>query len=314
MNSISVIVPCFNEESVIEETNKRLVSVLSQIQDFTYEIIYVNDGSKDNTLSIIKTLASQNHCVKVLSFSRNFGHQSAVTAGLENASGDCTVIIDADLQDPPEVIVQMIDLWKNGYEVVYAVRKERKGETFFKLITAKAFYRTLRYLSDVQIPLDTGDFRLMDKKVVIALNSLKEKNRFIRGLVAWLGFKQIGLEYEREARYSGSTKYTFKKMIRFAIDGLLSFSHKPLRIALNLGFISTFLAFSVLGYVLVASYLEPSSVIRGWTSLFVGILFLGGVQLICIGILGEYLARIYDEVKNRPTYIVSEKVNLNKHE
>jgi polyisoprenyl-phosphate glycosyltransferase len=313
MKRISVVVPCFNEEEVIEETHKRLSGVLNNLTNFQCEIIYINDGSSDSTLQKLEALSKQEPNTKVLSFSRNFGHQNAVSAGLEYSSGDCTVIIDADLQDPPELIKDMVTLWEQGYEVVYAVRKYRKGETFFKLLTAKLFYRTLQYLAEVSIPLDTGDFRLIDKKVCLVLSSIKEKNKFIRGLVAWIGFKQTGIEYEREPRFKGETKYTLKKMIKFASDGILSFSKKPLKLALGLGFITTLLSFLVGVYVLYGYFVSPDSLVKGWVSTFLAILFLGGVQLICIGILGEYIARIYDEVKNRPNYIIDKKINLREN-
>lgn len=309
---ISVVVPCFNEEEVISDTNQRLTETLQKITNYNYEIIYVDDGSKDNTLSILQKISLDFPNIKVISFSRNFGHQNAVSAGIHYSNGDCTVLIDADLQDPPEFIEEMLSYWENGYDVVYAVRQSREGETFFKLITAKLFYRFLRYLSEVNIPLDTGDFRLMDKKVTTVMSSLKEKNKFIRGLVAWVGFKQIGIPYQRSPRFKGETKYHLRKMVRFAMDGLLSFSQKPLRLALSLGFSTTAISFLLALYIIIASFLRPETIIKGWASTLVVILFLGGVQLVCIGILGEYIARIYDEVKDRPNFIVKKEININK--
>lgn len=307
---ISVIVPMYYEEEVAYECYNRLYSVLSNIEGYKYEILFVNDGSTDKTLSILKEIADRDTNVKVLSFSRNFGHQVAVSCGIDHAKGDAVVIIDADLQDPPELIPDMIKLWEQGYEVIYGKRKKRKGETKFKLFTAKIFYQVLDHLSDVHIPRDTGDFRLIDKKVVNVLKSLTEHNRFLRGLVAWTGFKQIPIEYERDERFAGETKYPLKKMIKFAADGIISFSSKPLRLIMGLGIISVVLALLIMLYAILSYILPSIETVSGWTSIMVTVTFLGGIQLISIGILGEYIARIYDENKNRPLYILSEKINL----
>lgn len=314
MKRISVIVPCFNEEPVVEDTNERLVQVLSSIQGFEYEIIYVNDGSRDYTLNVLKELCRKNPKIKVVSFSRNFGHENATFAGLNEASGDCTVIIDADLQDPPELIPEMIKLWESGYEVVYAVRKIRKGETLIKKFTAKFFYRFLRMLSDTEIPLDTGDYRLIDKKVRIALASLKERNLFIRGLVSWVGFKQIGLEYHRNPRLKGETKYNLFKLTKLAIDSILAFSNRPLQLSLSFGFLFILVSLGGIVYIIIGKIKNPEIIVEGWASMMITILLLGGVQLLSIGILGEYIARIYSEVKGRPNYIIESKVNSEKDE
>ncbi|MCR4440784.1 MAG: glycosyltransferase family 2 protein [Peptococcaceae bacterium] len=298
----TVIVPVYNEEAVVNETYRRLTLVMESIGD-TYELLFVNDGSSDQTASLIREFAQQDDRVRLLDFSRNFGHQMAITAGMDYARGDAVVIIDADLQDPPEVIPRMIEKWQAGYDVVYARRVKRNGETLFKKWTAAVFYRTLRALAEVDIPLDTGDFRLIDRKVCEAMKSIREKNRFVRGLVSWVGFSQTAVEYVREERFAGETKYPLKKMLRFAADGIASFSHKPLKLAMHLG-----LAISFAGFVcLVASValaLFKGDPAAGWAVLFAGLFLLDGVILIALGIMGEYVGRIYDEVKNRPLYLL----------
>jgi len=298
----TVIVPVYNEEAVVNETYRRLTLVMESIGD-TYELLFVNDGSSDQTASLIREFAQQDDRVRLLDFSRNFGHQMAITAGMDYARGDAVVIIDADLQDPPEVIPLMIEKWQAGYDVVYAKRVKRNGETLFKKWTAAVFYRALRALAEVDIPLDTGDFRLIDRKVCEAMKSIREKNRFVRGLVSWVGFSQIAVEYVREERFAGETKYPLKKMLRFAADGIASFSYKPLKLAMHLG-----LAFSFAGSVcLVASValaLFKGDPAAGWAVLFAGLFLLDGVILIAVGIMGEYVGRIYDEVKNRPLYLL----------
>ncbi len=309
---ISIIIPMYFEEKIVEACYSRLTQVMDREENYDYELIFVNDGSKDQTLPLLLEKAEQNKKVKVISFSRNFGHQAAVSCGIDYASGDALVIIDADLQDPPELIPKMLELWGEGNEVVYGKRKRRKGETWFKLITAKLFYRLLGWLTDVTIPVDTGDFRLIDRKVANVIKSLPEHNRFLRGLVAWVGFKQIPLEYEREARLAGETKYPLKKMIHFALDGIFSFSSKPLRLIINLGIFSVVVSLGVLIYSLVAYLSTGIFTVRGWTSLMVVITFLGGVQLVSIGILGEYIGRMYDESKGRPLYIVDTTCNVDK--
>jgi glycosyltransferase involved in cell wall biosynthesis len=306
---LSIIVPLYNEELVIREMYRRLSDVLETNQ-LDYEIVLINDGSRDETLSIAKQLCETNKRIKLVSFSRNFGHQIAITAGMDIVSGQIAVIIDADLQDPPEIILQMIEKWREGYEVVYGVRKQRKGESFFKLATAALFYRTLRRMTPLQIPVDTGDFRLMDRKVVEQLKTMRERSRFVRGMVSWVGFKQGKVEYIRDTRAAGETKYPFTKMLKFAIDGILSFSQIPLRLSSGFGFLCSVISFVMLIYGVAAKYLHPETIIPGWTSIFVASLFLGGVQLISIGILGEYLARIHEEIKGRPLYIIDEQINF----
>ena len=303
---LSVVVPCYNEESVIESTHSRLNAVLGELPELDSEIVYVDDGSSDRTLDVLRKLPQGAIAVRVLRLSRNFGHQVAVTAGLEHAAGDAVVIIDADLQDPPEVIAEMVDRWHEGYQVVYGARVEREGETAFKVVTAKLFYRAMNRLSETKIPLDVGDFRLMDRVVVDALLSMPERDRFLRGMVTWLGFKQTAIFYSRSARPAGSSKYPFWKMMRFAADGVISFSFTPLRLAVFTGFAAIGVAIAGMIWALTVRLLGHNWV-RGWASLFVAILFMGGVQLISLGIIGEYIGRIYGEVKNRPLYFVQER-------
>lgn len=307
---ISLVVPMYFEEEVVQECYNRLTKVMMQIKEYDYELLFVNDGSTDNTLNILEEIAQRDARVKVLSFARNFGHQVAVSCGIDYAQGEALVIIDADLQDPPELIPDMIKLWEQGYEVVYGKRRKRNGETWFKLTTAKAFYKVLDNLSDVHIPRDTGDFRLIDKKVANVLRGLSEHNRFLRGLVAWSGFRQIPLEYERDERFAGETKYPLKKMIKFALDGIISFSAKPLKLIMGCGIISVFIAMVVMIYSLASFIFNSIPTVPGWTSIMVTVTFLGGVQLMSIGVLGEYIARMYDESKNRPLYILDKKVNI----
>jgi len=306
---LSVIVPLYNEELVIDEMYNRLTQVLEGNQ-LDYEIVMVNDGSKDQTLFLAQEIATRDKRAKLISFSRNFGHQIAVTAGMDRASGQVVVIIDADLQDPPEVILEMIAKWKEGFHVVYGVRKKRKGESFFKLTSAALFYRLLRKMTSVNIPVDTGDFRLMDRKVVDNMKLMRERSRFVRGMVSWVGFKQDKVEYVRESRFAGETKYPFKKMLKFALDGMLSFSQLPLKLASAFGFICAILSFVFFIYGFTIRIFFPELVIPGWTSIFVASLFVGGVQLMCVGILGEYVGRIYEELKGRPLYIIEEERNF----
>lgn len=307
---LSVIIPCFNEEEVINETYRRLKNIVDE-NNYKYEFIFINDGSSDNTLKILKKFADADKNTKVLSFSRNFGHQCAVTAGLNQCLGDIAIIIDADLQDPPELFPEMIKLYNQGFDVVYGVRKERKGENIFKKITAKVFYRLLNKLSDVKLPLDTGDFRLISSKVIKEYKNLPEKNKYIRGLISWLGFKQIPIYYDRDARFAGVTKYPLKKMIKFASTGLLYFSKKPLKLALNLGFFSIMISFILIFYAFFSKFFLSNETVPGWSSTLIIILFLGGIQLFTIGIMGEYIGNIFDELKGRPEYIIEEKVNFN---
>ncbi len=304
MSLISVVVPLYNEEGNVAELMRRITAIMQRVcRTDAYEIVAVNDGSRDGTLLALRRARAFEPHLVVVDLSRNFGHQIAATAGLDTARGDAVVLMDGDLQDPPELIEAFLEKWRDGYDVVYATRKTRKGESFFKLQTAKLFYRTIRRLTNVSIPVDTGDFRLMSRRVVDALGQTREKHRFLRGLVSWVGFKQTGVQYERDARTSGETKYPFSKMLKFAIDGITSFSEIPLRLATYLGFVVSIVAFCYVAVVLVLKLLglnEP-----GYTSMMSVILFLGGVQLVTIGIAGEYLGRIYDQVKARPLYLLS---------
>ena len=310
MKKISLIVPMYNEQEVATICYDRLTQVLVKMDEYNYEIMFVNDGSKDKTLEILEALAKKDKNVKVISFSRNFGHQAAVTAGIRNISGDVAVIIDADMQDPPEVIPDMIDLWKKGNDVVYAVRKSRRGETKLKLLTAKAFYRLLNKLSDVKIPIDTGDFRLIDRKVINVLASLPEHNKFLRGLGSWVGFKQIPYEYERHERVAGKTKYPLKKMLKLALDGIINFSSKPLKIIGGLGLICIVISVLILFYALFSYVFNWNQLTPGWTSIMVTITFMSGMQFLTIWMLSEYISRIYDEVRKRPEYIIEKTKNL----
>ena len=309
---ISVVIPMYYEEEVAQECYERMKEVLIKIPNYDYELIFVNDGSQDNTLSILEQIAAKDTKVKVLSFARNFGHQCAVTAGLKEVTGDVVVIIDADLQDPPELIPEMLKKWEEGNEVVYGKRKTRDGESKFKLMTAKMFYKTLNAFSDVDIPKDTGDFRLVDRKIVDQMNQLPEHNKFLRGLWSWLGYKQYAFEYERTERFAGKTKYPLKKMLKLASDGIISFSSKPLKLVGVLGIISIFLSFIVLIYSILAFIFKFGNLTSGWTSIMVAITFFAGVQLLSLWIMSEYIGRIYDETKQRPQYIIDKKININK--
>ena len=298
---LSVIIPIYNEEMNLVPMNSRVISALSPLQ-LQYEIIYVNDGSKDRSLPIILGLSEENSSVKYIDFSRNFGHQIAISAGLEHAKGERIVIMDGDGQDPPELIQDLINKAKEGYEVVYAKRKKRKGESFLKKLTAKLFYRFLANITQIEIPLDTGDFRLIHQKVQKVLLKMPEQHKYLRGQIAWIGFNSTFVEYDREERMGGNTKFTYSKMMRFATDGISGFSNWPLKVATMLGFAVSGIAFILILYSLYQKFFGYTEV--GWTSLHISVLFLGGVQLLGIGILGEYLGRVSENVKNRPTYIV----------
>ncbi len=302
---LSVIVPCFNEEEGIAECHSRLSAVLLASQE-SYEIVYVDDGSKDRTATLLRTIQAGDPHVVVLCLSRNFGHQTAVTAGLEAVTGQATIIIDADLQDPPELIPKMISLWQNGAEVVYGIRDSREGETPFKLWTARLFYFVINRLSDIEIPLDTGDFRLIDRCVVDAFRRMPERQRLLRGMSSWIGYTQIGLHYDRAPRHAGITKYPLRKMLSLAIDGIVSFSTVPLRIVTLIGFCSALIAFAGIVYSFIVRVFTHEWV-RGWALSFIGMLFMSGVQLLCLGILGEYIGRIYTESKQRPLYFLRGK-------
>jgi len=301
-----VVVPAFNEESNVESMHRRLSEALEGVVD-EFEVIFVDDGSSDGTWGIVNDLAARDPRVCGIRFARNFGHQAALTAGVDAANGRAVVIIDGDLQDPPEVIPEMVARWREGAEVVYGQREEREGETWFKLTTAALFYRILRGITNVEIPVDTGDFRLMGPRAVEAFRSLPERNRFIRGLVSWIGFEQVAVRYKRQARLQGDTKFPVRKMLRFALDGITSFSFLPLRLATWTGFAVSMLAFFYIAVVIVLKAAGISW--SGYSSLMASILFLGGVQLVMIGIMGEYLGRIFDEVKRRPLYLVGERTD-----
>ena len=299
----SVVAPIYNEIEIIDEFCKRVTDVIDSTGE-TWELVLVDDGSTDGSTERILELASVNEHIRPVIFARNFGHQIAVTAGLDYTRGDAVTIIDADLQDPPEVILDLIEKWKEGYEVVYAVRAEREGESWFKLWTASIFYRIIYRITDVDIPLDTGDFRLLDRKVVDVMNAMREKHRFLRGMSAWVGYKQIGVEYKRAARIAGETKYPFKKMLQLALNAVTSFSYFPLQVASYFGFASAGLAIIAIPVVAILR-MTGSHFFEGQTTTLISVLFLGGVQLISLGILGEYIGRLYDEAKGRPLYIVS---------
>ncbi len=302
--TFTIIAPIYNELENLPELFSRVREVMEKTNE-PWELVLVDDGSSDGSTELIRNLAENDTRVRPVIFARNFGHQIAVTAGVDFARGDAVVIIDADLQDPPEVILALIDKWREGYEVVYAVREEREGETWFKEITASLFYRIIYRITDVDIPLDTGDFRLMDRKVVEVMKQMRERHRFLRGMSAWVGFKQVGVGYKRQARFAGETKYPLKKMFRLALNAVTSFSYFPLQLATYLGFIAAGL--SVLAIPIIAILrLTTGTALLGQATTLITVLFLGGLQLISLGIIGEYIGRIYDEAKGRPLYIVAE--------
>jgi dolichol-phosphate mannosyltransferase len=310
--TLSLVIPIFNEEEGIPELERRLAAMLEDIRAQTgldWEVVFVNDGSRDGSLELLRSMAAREPRYRVVSFSRNFGHQIAITAGVDRAEGDAVVVMDADLQDPPEVVGQMIERWRAGFDVVYGVREKRHGETLFKRITAAVFYRALRALTGVDVPLDTGDFRLMSRPVVHAMRALRERHRFVRGLVAWVGFRQTAVRYERPARFAGETKYPFRKMLRFALDGITSFSTLPLRVATWLGALSGLLALGV-GLWAVYTKFFVRGVVPGWTTIMIFVALSSSIQLIMMGILGEYLGRAFEELKARPLYVVAEELNF----
>lgn len=305
--TLSVVVPVYNEEEVINESYRRLTEVLEKTGE-TYELIFVNDGSRDRTLELALEICANDKRVKLIDFARNFGHQLAITAGMDASSGDAVVVIDADLQDPPEVIPLMLEKWREGYEIVYGKRLKRQGESAFKKLTAKVFYRTLDKLTDVDIPVDTGDFRLIDRKVCDALKKVPEHNRYVRGIVSWLGYKSCPVEFERQKRFAGTTKYPLKKMIRFASDAIMSFSYKPLKLATLFGSLALLTSVVVLILYAIFGLLNPV------TSLLIAAIFFAGLLFICLGIVGSYIARMCDEVRNRPLYLIRNKHNFEDEE
>jgi dolichol-phosphate mannosyltransferase len=302
--TFSIIAPVYNEADSLPELFRRVSEVMDQTGE-PWELVMIDDGSRDGSTEIIREMAATDERVRPVIFARNFGHQIAVTAGLDFARGDAVTIIDSDLQDPPELILEMIAKWREGYEVVYAVRAEREGESWFKLWTASLFYRMIYRITDVKIPLDTGDFRLMDRKVVNVMNSMRERHRFLRGMSAWVGFKQVGVPYKRSARFAGTTKYPFRKMLKLALNAITGFSYFPLQLATYVGFSAAALSIILIPVVIIMRALTETQFL-GQASTLVAVLFLGGVQLMSLGILGEYLGRVYDEVKGRPLYIVSQ--------
>jgi polyisoprenyl-phosphate glycosyltransferase len=307
----SIVIPVYNEAEVLPSLYDRLTRVMEGLVE-PYEIIFVNDGSQDDSTPLLRDFQARDGRVKFLNFSRNFGHQIAITAGLDYSSGQAAVVMDADLQDPPEVIPRLIEQWRKGYDVVFAVRAKRQGEGLFKRATAAIFYRLFRRMTATEIPLDAGDFRLMSRRAVDTLQSIRERNRFIRGLAGWIGFRQTSVTFVRDVRQAGETKYPLKKMLRFALNGLLSFSLVPLQLASYLGFLISSIGFFYIAYA-IGLKLFTDRVVLGWTSVMVAVLFLGGVQLISLGIIGEYIGRIYEEVKQRPLYIVDEAKGFEPH-
>jgi dolichol-phosphate mannosyltransferase len=309
--TFSVVAPVYNEEVLVAEFCQRTIAALDPLGE-PFEIVLVNDGSRDSSPEIIRSLHQQDPRIRVISFSKNFGHQIAITAGMDYARGQAVVVIDSDLQDPPEVIPRMIEQWRQGFQVVYGVRGEREGETAFKLATASLFYRLIRKITNVDIPLDAGDFRLMDRKVVDAMKQMREQKRFMRGLSVWVGFKQTGITYKRDARKAGETKYPLRKMVRFALDGITAFSYLPLQLATYFGFAVAAISLLFLIVVVILRLTGSGESFYGQASSLVSVLFLGSVQLIFLGIIGEYLGRIYDEVKRRPLYIVAEELGFDE--
>lgn len=308
MSLVSLVIPCFNEEAVIAETHRRLAALADAHVDCQFEFLFVDDGSRDRTWPLLRGIVASDPRARGLAFSRNFGHQFAVTAGIDEARGDAVVLLDADLQDPPEVVATMLAKWREGWQVVYGVRQQRDGESWFKLLAAHMFYRLLNHLSDTPIPLDTGDFRLMDRVVVDALRGMPERDRFLRGMVSWVGFRQFALPYRRAPRFAGTTKYPLRKMVQFAANGILSFSMRPLKVAMDVGLLCAMLACAGIIWAF-AMRIATHNWVPGWTATIIAVLFLGGIQLVCTGILGEYVGRTYMQSKGRPLYIVRERLD-----
>lgn len=308
--TITIIIPAYNEEMVIEECYRRIRLNLEKIKNYNYEMIFINDGSKDKTLEFLEEIAKNDKNVKVISFSRNFGHQAAVEAGLKEISGDVVLIIDADLQDPPELIHDMLNLWEKGNDIVYGKRTKRDGENIFKLFSAKMFYKTLNKISDVYIPLNVGDFRLVDRKVIDVINQLPEHNKFFRGLFSWVGYKQVPYEYERKERFAGKTKYSLKQMLKLALDGIIGFSVKPLRIIGAIGICSIVISFLLFIYTILLCVYKLKTISIETMIILIAITFFFGIQMVAIWIVSEYIGRIYDEAKQRPSYIIKQKINF----
>ena len=306
--TLSLVLPIYNEEDVIPELHLRLQEFLARL-GLAAEVLFVNDGSRDRSMELLRGIAAQEPRYRVLSFARNFGHQTAITAGVDYARGQAVVVMDADLQDPPEIVLEMVAKWRQGFDVVYGRRRKRVGETWFKLATASLFYRVFAAMIPIEVPLDTGDFHLMGRRVVVALRALRETHRFVRGMVAWVGFKQTEVLYDRPGRFAGETKYPLRKMVRFALDGITSFSILPLRFATYLGMLMSIASVGVIAWALLAKFVFHH-VVQGWTGLIIAVAMFASVQLLMIGILGEYVGRIYEEVKRRPLYIVGDTVNL----
>ena len=308
--TVSLVLPIYNEEEVIPELHQRLQEFLTKLA-LPAEVVFVNDGSRDKSMALLRGIAAAEPRYRVVSFARNFGHQRAITAGVDFARGKAVVVMDADLQDPPEVVLEMVAKWREGFDVVYGRRRKRAGETWFKLVTARAFYRLFAAMIPIQVPLDTGDFRLMSRRVILVLRELRETHRFVRGMVAWVGFKQTEVLYDRPGRFAGETKYPLRKMVSFAIDGITSFSVLPLRFATYMGMVMILGSVGVIVWALVAKYVLHQFV-QGWTGIMIVVAVFASVQLLMIGILGEYIGRIYEEVKRRPLYIVGDTVNAVK--
>ncbi len=307
---LSIVVPVYNEIMVLDAFYKRMKNTLDSLDSVSYEIIFVDDGSKDGSYQKLVDIVNSDINVSIIKFSRNFGHQIAISAGIDNAQGDAVVVIDADLQDPPEVIKEFVEKWREGYDVIYGVREKREGENIIKIFTAIIFYRIMKLITRIDIPLDTGDFRLMSKRASNEFKGLRERDRFIRGMVSWIGFKHTGVYYSRDKRYAGETKFPFSKMFKFAIDGITSFSNMPLRLATLLGYSASLISFIYMISVFFQKFLGYTTDNPGWATIMVGMLFVGGVQLICLGIIGEYIGRIFNEIKQRPLYIIEEIYGL----